>query len=1453
MDTDSQTMALAYFLSFMVFSAVSISLVSAFSMRQKPYVGLTRRHSPSLTELKAGVGAGGGGVGGSGKQRRRKERRRNKRAEKRNGGRPVGEGRRSGSPTASEASDSSPSSSSSSSAGDLEDAVAFLGSRTANVINPAPINAVAVPQPGGRAAAKRQRAANSSANGTAAPAVAQGKKKKPNHGGKNKRGDSNASPDLPALAAVGGGGDGGGGTRFAGELPDSGRASAGSSVQAGKSPDSTKAAAAAKEAVGTGASAKKAAATARVTATNGATTPVAQAPAAKPSATGKASANHEMAKAVPKAKGPAAKDVSSSITATTTKAATYDVTKAPAVSAAPAPAKVPVPVSAEKANGEGRASAELGDATVGPQSGSPLNKRGRKQLQRQRQQEQQQQQLQEALIAPQLAQEAMATFSTSSSSSSSSSSKQLPSSSSSSSSPVPSSKSSSKSHSPQREVVTAVTAAAAPPAMPLAAPADGVAGKGASRPPLQEEEPVAPANEDEEVEEEASGLPGDNAGLGKRSRRRRKGKGRQDVGSDGIVADEENTDVCKSLFSAIKSAVALPDEETGNLVGILMHFIRAGISQDTLLEADQGMGLKAKMRENENLLVAEREATGEANKKIQLLCQALAGERARASACEQELVALRSRLQASSQEHAAEGQQLAVKFQQVSEEHGRAQEELTKLRQEVGILREALNGVTAQNDAKQAAEMARLHKECRRFMTEMSEKNSKMMALEAENESLRGSLSGLEQMQGRHKEVESALQRQLTEATEELRANKSHSGSIMVAWEQTGSELHSTKQRCLDLQSELKSVMSQLAGRTTESESLVAQLGDSHSLLDQSNVRLVAMDEAYKSQLAEVQAVCEGERGRAGELERERGELRSALSQAEMQKALWQMRLSEMEAASAVPSHNSDAIVEELCLERDSLKADLADLRTHNSMLENKISEMECLKAEIGIMGQRTQLLDDMTSELESLKSEVADIRREKEALEAQASRVSSLKSELSQTRSLVEAAESRLRDFSSLGLAPDALRAQRDELLAERERSRRLQRDAAAAAEEAQRWNARAGEAERRQRRLEEEAAAAAEERERQAAISAEELRAELGAAGGRVRELEAQLQAATVEADGLKTAAALRGELQGQVGGLQDALSEACQQNVVLSEKIRLLEEAEKVKRSDAAQAAVREKEAMRAEFETQLARLEERVAAAKQGDGAHEEIGKQQKLLEERQALQEQTAALQSDLDKQRQKNDTLRQRNWMAVEALSTTEKFYQDKAAKQQDFAAQLQAVQGDLQDLARRLLPSGSVVPGASHREILELVERRWSDLGSRHSCNSDELQSLNSRLRELEESHSSAQLECDRYKTVLADTEGILWRLQNSVEAEEKRWRERLCEAQREVHTLQEERLEVQGSMEALQKEKSNLAAQLIEERALRALSNTVERVKAIRAGSSSDDISQDSDYPSKNEVDPM
>uniref|UniRef100_A0A8D3E4P8 Kinectin 1 n=1 Tax=Scophthalmus maximus TaxID=52904 RepID=A0A8D3E4P8_SCOMX len=172
--------------------------------------------------------------------------------------------------------------------------------------------------------------------------------------------------------------------------------------------------------------------------------------------------------------------------------------------------------------------------------------------------------------------------------------------------------------------------------------------------------------------------------------------------------------------------------------------------------------------------------------------------------------------------------------------------------------------------------------------------------------------------------------------------------------------------------------------------------------------------------------------------------------------------------------------------------------------------------------------------------------------------------------------------------------------------------------------------------------------------------------------------------------------------------------------------------------------------------------------------------------------------------------LREKNWSAMEALSATESMLQGKLSKAvKENQTALATAQAECRDILHRLLPHVPLPTEQNHQEWLHKFGKAVAENPA----------GLADKLKEAEETQKILQKDCETYKKVLAETEGILQRLQSSVEQEESRWRVKLEVAQGELREMSQkvtaleqesERIADGAELENLRREKQHLESEL-------------------------------------------
>ncbi|KAK7153349.1 hypothetical protein R3I93_011300 [Phoxinus phoxinus] len=173
----------------------------------------------------------------------------------------------------------------------------------------------------------------------------------------------------------------------------------------------------------------------------------------------------------------------------------------------------------------------------------------------------------------------------------------------------------------------------------------------------------------------------------------------------------------------------------------------------------------------------------------------------------------------------------------------------------------------------------------------------------------------------------------------------------------------------------------------------------------------------------------------------------------------------------------------------------------------------------------------------------------------------------------------------------------------------------------------------------------------------------------------------------------------------------------------------------------------------------------------------------------------------------------------------------------------LESAEADCRASLHRLLPHVPLPTNQNHQQWLQTFETsmRASSAGevvsSVHASGPGDSQALAEKLKEAEEAQKVLQKDCETYKKVLAETEGILQRLQSSVELEETRWRGKLEQSQADfkemtqrVVALEQEvdRLSSDGDVESLKRAKQQLEAEV--ETAARESATYVSEVRELK-----------------------
>ncbi|TNN74367.1 Ribosome-binding protein 1 [Liparis tanakae] len=154
----------------------------------------------------------------------------------------------------------------------------------------------------------------------------------------------------------------------------------------------------------------------------------------------------------------------------------------------------------------------------------------------------------------------------------------------------------------------------------------------------------------------------------------------------------------------------------------------------------------------------------------------------------------------------------------------------------------------------------------------------------------------------------------------------------------------------------------------------------------------------------------------------------------------------------------------------------------------------------------------------------------------------------------------------------------------------------------------------------------------------------------------------------------------------------------------------------------------------------------------------------------------------------------------------------EKMATDASDTAELTALQNETKETLQTLFPQIPVEMEQSNW-LQVFTQKAQETLSQQSQESSTVLPELLGKLKEAEDSHGSLQAECEQYRIVLAETEGMLKHLQKSVEEEEVVWKTkmadsegRLCVALENVGMLEEQH----HNVEQLKEQMMLLEAQL-------------------------------------------
>ncbi|XP_049684393.1 kinectin isoform X8 [Accipiter gentilis] len=903
--------------------------------------------------------------------------------------------------------------------------------------------------------------------------------------------------------------------------------------------------------------------------------------------------------------------------------------------------------------------------------------------------------------------------------------------------------------------------------------------------------------------------------------------------------DKENAEVkFKDFVMAMKNMI-FTEDEARCIVEVLKE--KSSAIHDVLQKASKAESAAAvhQLQDKEKMLAAMKEEAAVAKEQCKQLTQELVAEkernglltakmRERINTLEKEHGTFQSKIHVSYQE----SQQMKIKFQQLREQ---MEAEISHLKQENGILRDAVSTSTNQMESKQSAELNKLRQDYARLVNELGEKSSKLQQEELQKKNAEQAVAQLKVQQQEAERRWEEIQAYLRKRTAEHEAAQQDVQNKLVAKDNEIQSLHSKLTDTMVSKQQLEQRMLQLMEaeqkRATAEDSMQMQVQE---LIEQNDALNAQLQKFHSQMAAQTSASVLAE------------ELHKVIAEKDKQ-------IKQMEDSLGNEHANLTSKEEELKVLQNmnlSLKSEVQKLQALTNEQAAAAHELERMQKSIHIKDDKIRTLEDQLREelaqISNTKEEFKVLKDQNATLQAEVQKLQTLLSEQA-NKDLLEQMERSMRERDDkIKTVEELLEAGLIQVANKEEELKALRTENSSLRKELQSLQIQQSEQVSFQS-LVEELQKVIHEKDGKIKSVEELLQAEILKVASKEKTVQVSITSQVKELQTLlkgkekqvKTMEALleekekeivkKGEwLQGQkdtIAQLTTKVQELEQQNlqqlqqVPAASQVQDLEsllkgEEEQMKKL---KAVVEEKEREIANQVKQLQDVQKeneyfklQIQELKQENYKQASLAVQsEELLQVVAGKEKEIASLQNELtsqrnafEQQRKKNNDLREKNWKAMEALASTEKLLQDKVNKTAKEKQQhLEAAEVETRELLQKLFPKVSLPSNVSHSEWICGFEKMAKEY-LREASGSQDVKAMEQKLKEAEEMHILLQLECEKYKSVLAETEGILQRLQRSVEEEESKWKIKVEESQKELKQMRSSVISLEHEVERLKEE---------------------------------------------------
>uniref|UniRef100_A0A8B9VRM2 Kinectin 1 n=1 Tax=Anas zonorhyncha TaxID=75864 RepID=A0A8B9VRM2_9AVES len=904
--------------------------------------------------------------------------------------------------------------------------------------------------------------------------------------------------------------------------------------------------------------------------------------------------------------------------------------------------------------------------------------------------------------------------------------------------------------------------------------------------------------------------------------------------------DKENAEVkFKDFVMAMKNMI-FTEDEARCVVEVLKE--KSGAIHDVLQKASKAESAAAihQLQDKEKMLAAVKEEAAVAKEQCKQLSQELVAEkernglltakmRERINTLEKEHGAFQSKIHVSYQE----SQQMKMKFQQLREQ---MEAEISHLKQENGILRDAVSTSTNQMESKQSAELNKLRQDYARLVNELGEKSSKLQQEELQKKNAEQAVAQLKVQQQEAERRWEEIQAYLRKRTAEHEAAQQDVQNKLVAKDNEIQSLHSKLTDTMVSKQQLEQRMLQLMEneqkRATKEDSMQMRVQELMEQKDALNAQLQKLHSQMAAQTSasvlaeELHKVIAEKDKQLKQMEDSLGNEHANLTSKEEElKVLQNMNLSlksEVQKLQALTNEQAAAAHE---LERMQKSIHIKDdkIRTLEEQLREELAQTANTKEEFKVLKDQNQTLQAEVQKLQTLLSEpVQPVHAEanKDLIEQMERSMREKDDKIKTVEELLEAGliqvANKEEDLKALHTENSSLRKELQSLQIQLSEQVSFQ----SLVEELQKViHEKDGKIKSVEELLQAEILKVASKEKTVQALTQkiEALKEEVGnsqlemekqvSITSQVKELQTLLKG---KENQVKTMEALLEEKEKEIvkkgewlKGQQDTIAQ-------LTSKVQELEQQNLQQLQQVPAAShVQDLESLLKEEKEQMQKLKAVL------EEKEREIASQVKQLQDVQKENESFKAQIQELKQENCKQASLAVQSEELLQVVAGKEKeitslqnelacqrnAFEQQRKKNNEKQQHLEAAEVETRELLQKLFPNVSLPTNVSHSEWICGFEKMAKEY-LRGASGSEDVKAMEQKLKEAEEMHILLQLECEKYKSVLAETEGILQRLQRSVEEEESKWKIKVEESQKELKQMRSSVLSLEHEVERLREE---------------------------------------------------